>query len=42
MMEFVSDRIENDVVKGENSCYMYFSFSHNIFKRLLSLSRLNV
>ena len=36
MMIFVFDRKENIVGKGEIACTSNFSFSHNIFKRLLS------
>ena len=36
----VSDRVENIVEKGENAVTSIFSFSHNVFKRLLSQGRL--
>ena len=32
----VFDRVENIVEKGEIACTSNFSFSHNVFKRLLS------
>ena len=36
--KFVLGRVENIVEKGENAgCQHYFSFSHNVFKRLLKL-----
>ena len=38
----VFDRVENIVEKGEIACTSNFSFSHNIFKRLLSQTRQNV
>ena len=34
-LKFVSVRVENIVGIGENADYQYFSFSHNVFKRLL-------
>ena len=40
-LKFVVERVENIVEKGENAGYQYFSFSHNVFKRLLSQSREN-
>ena len=36
MIISVIDRVENIVVKGEFACTSSFSFSHNVFKRLLS------
>ena len=36
MMISVFDREENIVGKGEIACTSHFSFSHNVFKRLLS------
>ena len=36
MMISVFIRVENIVCKGENACTINFSFSHNVFKRLLS------
>ena len=42
MMIFVLDRVENIVGKGENAGYQHFSFSHNVFKRLLSWGSLKV
>ena len=36
MIISVFDRVENIVRKGEISCKSNFSFSHNVFKRLLS------
>ena len=36
MIISVFDRIENIVGKGETACTSDFSFSQNIFKRLLS------
>ena len=36
MMISVFDRVENIVGKEEIACTRHFSFSHNIFKRLLS------
>ena len=35
----VFDRVENIVGKGEIACTSNFSFSHNVFKRLLSQAR---
>ena len=37
MMIFVSDRVENIVGKGKMLVTSIFSFSHNVFKRILSL-----
>ena len=39
MIIFVFDRIENIVGKGEIACTSNFSFSHNVFKRLLFQTR---
>ena len=39
MIISVSDRIENIVGKGEIACTSNFSFSHNVFKRLLFQTR---
>ena len=36
MIISVFDRAENIVEKGEIACSSNFSFSHNVFKRLLS------
>ena len=36
MVVSVSERVENMVGKGEIACISNFSFSHNVFKRLLS------
>ena len=36
MITSVFDRVENIVGKGEIACTSNFSFSHNVFKRLLS------
>ena len=36
MMISVFDRVENIVRKGEIACTSNFSFSHDVFKRLLS------
>ena len=36
MIISVFDRVENIVEKGEIACSSNFSFSHNVFKRLLS------
>ena len=36
MIISVFDRVENIVGKGEIACTSNFSFSHNVFKRLLS------
>ena len=36
MVISVFDRVENIVGKGEIACTSNFSFSHNVFKRLLS------
>ena len=35
---FFCDRLENIVGKGENAGNQHFSFSHNVFKRLLIVS----
>ena len=35
MIISVFDRVENIVGKGEIACTSNFSFSHNVFKRLL-------
>ena len=35
MITSVIDRVENIVGKGEITCTSNFSFSHNVFKRLL-------
>ena len=37
IMAFVFDRVENVVGNGENAGYQVFSFSDNVFKRLLTL-----
>ena len=42
MMISVFDRVENIVGKGEIACTSNFSFSHNVFKRLLSKMRQKV
>ena len=34
-LKLVLWRVENIVGKGENAGYQHFSFSHNVFKRLL-------
>ena len=39
MIISVFDRVENIVGKGEIACRSNFSFSHNVFKRLLSQTR---
>ena len=39
MIISVFDRVENIVGKGEIACTSNFSFSHNVFKRLLSQRR---
>ena len=36
MIIYVFDRVEKNVGKGEIACTRNFSFSHNVFKRLLS------
>ena len=36
MIISVFDRVENIVQKGKIACTSNFSFSHNVFKRLLS------
>ena len=36
------DRVDNIVGKGEIACTSNFSFSHNVFKRLLSQRRQKV
>ena len=38
----VFDRVENIVRKGEIACTSNFSFSHNVFKRILSQARQKV
>ena len=38
----VFDKVENIVEKGEIACTSNFSFSHNVFKRLLSQTRQKV
>ena len=38
MIISVFDRVENIVGKGEIACTSNFSFSHDVFKRLLSLT----
>ena len=38
----VFDRVKNIVGKGEIACTGNFSFSHNVFKRLLSKTRQKV
>ena len=42
MIISVFDRVENSVGKGEIAFTSNFSFSHNVFKRLLSQTRQNV
>ena len=42
MVISVFDRVENIVGKGEIACTSNFSFSHNVFKRLLSQKRQKV
>ena len=42
MIISVFDRVENSVGKGEIAFASNFSFSHNVFKRLLSQTRQNV
>ena len=42
MIISVFDRVENIVGKGEIACTSNFSFSHNVFKRLLSQRRQKV
>ena len=42
MIISVFDRVENIVGKGEIACTSNFSFSHNVFKRLLFQRRLKV
>ena len=42
MIISVFDRVENIVGKGEIACTSNFSFSHNVFKRLLSQVRQKV
>ena len=39
MMTGVTDWVENIVGKGENAGYQHFSFSHNVFKKLLFQGR---
>ena len=38
-LKFVLGRVENIVGKGENAGYQFFSFYHNVFKRLLLQGR---
>ena len=38
-LNFLSAKVENIVGKGENAGYQHFSFSNNVFKRLLSQGR---
>ena len=42
MVISVFDRVENMVGRGEIACTRNFSFSHNVFKRLLSQRRQKV
>ena len=42
MLILVFDRVENIVGKGEIACTSNFSFSHNVFKRLLFQTRQKV
>ena len=42
MMIYDSDRVENIVGIGENAVTSIFSFSHNVFKELLSRGSLKV
>ena len=42
MIISVFDIVENIVGKGEIACTSNFSFSHNVFKRFLSLTRQKV
>ena len=42
MIFSIFDRVENIVGKGEIACTSHFSFSHNVFKRLLSQARQKV
>ena len=42
MIISVFDRVKNIVGKGEVACTSNFSFSHNVFKRLLSQTRQKV
>ena len=42
MIISVFDRVENIVGKGEIACTSNFSFSHNVFKRILSQRHLKV
>ena len=42
MPVFIFDRVENIVGKGETACTSNFSFTHNVFKRLLSQTRQKV
>ena len=42
MIISVFDRVENIVGKGQIACTSNFSFSHNVFKRLLSWKRQKV
>ena len=42
MIISVFDRVENVIGKGEIACTSNFSFSHNVFQRLLSQTRQNL
>ena len=42
MIISVFDKVENIVGKGEIACISNFSFSHDVFKRLLSQSHQKV
>ena len=42
MIISIFDKVENIVGKGEIACTSNFSFSHNVFKRLLTQTRQNV
>ena len=42
MIIYVFDRVENIVGKVETACTSDFSFSHDVFKRLLSQTRQKV
>ena len=42
MIISVFDRVENIVGKGEIACTSNFSFSHNVFKRILCQTRQKV
>ena len=35
ILKFVLEKVENIVGKGENAGYQHFSFTHNVFKRIL-------